>query len=463
MLLNTTKLLTVVASMLMLCSASRAQDAAAVKMDLEAGDARVVETSSDHIRIALHVLARTHQRAKIVKVVLSNAYFNGMPVFLSPLEEPFELAPEEFIQLPGELMATVYYRDVDSPDPLQQLLQNSSVTIDAEATITAQLNLVEKVALMSSTATSKTAIHAVVPVSLPGGDLARTAALTVLQASRPLFGKAQKASAAVGIGPKPDPWCEERKQRFGGSLLYVVSHYQLRDKHGAVADYTYAGTGFRISPSHFVVLREAVEPWEFDSGAMSRMKSEGAKVVDDTRDIVVYAPGAIPDGTQPGMSLAHGDFHLVSSGKDDRKRVFVKSDKGYKKGHMDERVSEGNIAVFELAMPVIGGTMTDFAGDSDAIDPVAILRFRSPVSGQPLEVEALPLHVTRSGDVLQLSDPVDARYFGSPVLVSSGILAVVQDERSASLLRPSLKRVGYTLAGDQHGRAIACSDSCRGE
>lgn len=459
-----TNLARALASALLFASVCFGQDpnTTALKMDLQVADVRVLETSSDHIRISLHVLARTHQRAKIVKVVLSNSYFNGMPVFLSPLDQPFEMPPDEFVQLPGELTAAVYYRDVDSPDPLLKLLQESSVTIDAEATITAQLNLVEKVALMSNTATSKVPVHAVLPVALPGGEIGRSAAVAALQAARPLFGKALKASASVGIGPRQDPWCEERKQRYGDSLLYVISRYQLRDKHGNVTDYTYTGTGFRISPSHFVVLREAVEPWEFDPAALSRMKSDGAKVIDTSRDLVIYSPGAVPDSAQPGLRLQSGDFSLVSSGKEDRKRIFVKSGKGYKKGSLDVRVSEGNIAVFQLATPAAGSPAADFADGSDALDPMAILRFSSPQSGQPLAVEAIAVHASRSGDVLQLSDPVDARYFGSPVLVSSGVLAVVQDERSASLLRPSLKRAGYALA-DGRPRHVECFDSCKGE
>ncbi len=76
---------------------------------------------------------------------------------------------------------------------------------------------------------------------------------------------------------------------------------------------------------------------------------------------------------------------------------------------------------------------------------MAILRFAAPQSGKPLEVEVISAGAERNGDALQLTDPVDTRSFGSPVVVSSGILAMVQDERTASLLRQSLKRAGYAL------------------
>ncbi len=430
---------------ILLSSSCLAQTVPAAHVDLKMANFRVAETSSDHIRIGVHALVRSPERARITHLAVNNTYLNGMPVFLSAIEEPFEVPANEFVELPGELTATIYYRDVENPDPLEQLLRKGSVTIDGEATVTVQLNLAQKVALLANTATSKVPVHVVIPVNLPGGELGRNAALMAIHAARPLFGVARKASVSAGIGPRSDPWQDEMKSKYSAALLYVVSRYQLRDKHGAVTDYTYTGTGFRISPAHFVLLREAVEPWKFNPEAIARMKSDGTKVVDGTADIVVYSPGDLVDGPHLGLSLLRGDFRLVSQGKEDHKRIFVKSNSGFKKGNLDTRAGQGNIAVFELSAPVAGPASLDFANESDGLQPMAILRFAAPQPGQPLEVEVISTGAERNGDALQLTDPVDTRSFGSPVVVTSGILAMVQDERAASLLRQSLKRAGYAL------------------
>ncbi len=162
-----------------------------------------------------------------------------------------------------------------------------------------------------------------------------------IHAARPLFGVARKATVSAGIGPRSDPWQDEMKSKYNAALLYVVSRYQLRDKHGAVTDYTYTGTGFRIAPAHFVLLREAAEPWNFNPEAIARMKSDGAKVVVGSADIVVYAPGDLVDAAHSGLSLLRGDFRLVSQGKEEHKRIFVKSKSGFKKSNLDTALDRG--------------------------------------------------------------------------------------------------------------------------
>jgi hypothetical protein len=226
----------------------------------------------------------------------------------------------------------------------------------------------------------------------------------------------------------------------------VVTQYQLIDKHGAVTKYTHISTGFRIDPIHFVALKEAVEPWLFDSESLSLMKSAGAKVVEDATDILVYAPGDVVNGSRPPLSLRNHDIRMVAEGSEDHESILMKSERGLKKGSLDVRSSKGNVAVFEFSTPAATPANPEIAQDSDAMDPIAIVRFKTPQNGIPLEIEAIAVPATRNGEAVELTNPVDARSFGSPVVVSSGILAIVQDEHSATLLRPLLKRAGYALS-----------------
>lgn len=435
-----------IALMLLLGTVCLAQEAKSTRVDLQLSQFRVAETSSDHIRVGVHASVRSRERAKVTRLTIDQAYLNGVPVFLSPVEDSFEVPANEFVELPGELTASIYYRDVDGPEPLERLLENRSVTLKGEATITVQLNLAEKIALLANTATSKTPISVEMPVSLPGGELGRSAALLALRAARPLFGAAKQASAAGGVWPQPDPWREEVKNKYRDAILYVVTRYSLRDKHGAITPYTCTGTGFRIGPARFVLLREALEPWSFNPEAMARMKADGAKVMTGDVDIFVYTAGEVVDSGRTGFSLRRGDFRVVDEGKEDRKRIFVKSDKGLKKGELDVRADRGNIAVLEFSSPPAMQAVPDLARETEAQPPLAILRFVPPQEGKPLEVEAIDAQAKLDGQALALKDPVDKRSFGSPVVASSGIVAFVQDERAASLLRSALKRAGYSLA-----------------
>lgn len=454
------KLACFVTSSLLLLPVCRAQDvpwfpgnpqsgkndaAAGPHIDLQVRDFRVVEISTDHITVGLHVSVRSDQHAKIGSIAFDHTYLNGLPLFLGPMEQPVEVLPNEYVQLPGEMTATVYYRDVDNSGPLEDMVQSGTAKVDGEATIKAQLNLVEKLALLSDSVTSKVPVHAVFPVALPGGDLGKSAALMALHAAQPLFGVAKKASSETGIGPTPDPWRETQKKQFDGLLLYLVTQYQLKDKHGTVTKYTHVSTGFRIDPIHFAALKEAAEPWLFDSESLSLMKS-GAKVVNGATDILVYAPGDVVNGNRPALSLGNHDIRMVAEGSEDHESILMKSEKGLKKGSLDVRASKGNVAVFAFSTPAATPADPEIAQDSDALDPIAIVRFETPQTGLPLEIEAIPVSAARHGEALELTNPLDARSFGAPVVVSSGILAIVQDEHSATLLRPLLKRAGYALS-----------------
>jgi hypothetical protein len=175
------------------------------------------------------------------------------------------------------------------------------------------------------------------------------------------------------------------------------------------------------------------------------MKS-GAKVVNGATDILVYAPGDVVNGNRPALSLGNHDIRMVAEGSEDHESILMKSEKGLKKGSLDVRASKGNVAVFAFSTPAATPADPEIAQDSDALDPIAIVRFETPQTGLPLEIEAIPVSAARHGEALELTNPLDARSFGAPVVVSSGILAIVQDEHSATLLRPLLKRAGYALS-----------------
>jgi len=421
-----------------------AQDAAGAPVGLQVQNFKVAEIATDHLRVSVRVLVRTRERARILNFSMAHCSLNGAPVFLNSWDQPIELPAKEFVQLPGELTALVFYRDLDSPDSLEKLLSDGSVTLEGDASLTIQLSLPQKIAVMSRNATTVVPLHTTIPVDIPGGDLGRNAGLVVLHAARPLFGAARKASADVGIS-RPDPWQEENQRKYRGALLYVISHYQLRSKNGAVAYYTYRGSGFRISLAHFVLLREAMEPWRFNPECVAKMRGGGAHLVDGSADIEVYFAGDVLDGNRHGLSLRRGDFRLVSEGKEDRKRVMVPSTQGFRKSTLEVRGSGGNLAVFAFTSPRGLEASPELAHDTDALDSMTVVRFQTPKPAQPLEVESIAIRAHRNGDQLELDDPVDPRTFGSPAIVPSGILAVVQDEHSAALVHDSLRTAGYGL------------------
>jgi hypothetical protein len=69
---------------------------------------------------------------------------------------------------------------------------------------------------------------------------------------------------------------------------------------------------------------------------------------------------------------------------------------------------------------------------------VALFRLREdPVTRKP-SVELLTMAATRDGKSIQLSEPVDAAVFGSPIVTPDGVIGLVQDEQTGAFLPDDL-------------------------
>jgi hypothetical protein len=70
----------------------------------------------------------------------------------------------------------------------------------------------------------------------------------------------------------------------------------------------------------------------------------------------------------------------------------------------------------------------------DSWPEVAVFRLREDAATKKPSVELLTMAAHRDGKSIQLSDPVDAAVFGSPIVTPDGVIGFVQDEQAGAFL-----------------------------
>jgi hypothetical protein len=438
-----------------------AQDSSQPVGEVAFSDLRVQSFSTDHVDFGAHVMIRTRQKVEVQRVSFSEVTLGRTPVFVAPLEQKFQVAPGQLTVLPGEIHITTYFRDVD-PAAVEQILSGPTVKIQGTAVLDVDLNFFESVATLRRNITTLVPFGGDMPVTFPGGDLTREAALIAVRAATPLWAAAQQVAGKTGQVTGLS-WSEQMLNQYSASLAYVLSKYQMRDKKGRVYAFNYSCVGFRISASEIVVPKEAIRPWEFDPRAIL-LAHESARLIADGDDVIVFPYGMAVQGPSDnplnGLRLTLHDIRLAREGAADMEIGVVADGAKHKRANVHRRVSLKNFAVLELANPANPPAAASAAGALEtgktSWDRVAVFRATVAAAGGAIQFETISPRVHRDGSALVLDDPVDRSALGSPVVTSEGVIGMVQDERGGSVLRDALSANGYgAFAGRTNGGQLA--------
>lgn len=409
---------------------------------VEVNDLRVVSVASDRIQFAGRVMLRANDRVEVHRVAFNGVTLAGTPVFLAPIDTRFEIQAGALSVLPGELQITTYFRDLDAA-AFERALSSPAIKVEGEAAVDAELNFFQSVALLRRTVTAHVQVSGELPVTFPGGPLTRDAVLLALRTFKPVLGAGgaavNGATSSLGLS-----WNQEMLQRYGDSLVYVVSTYNMRDKRGSVTPFSWTGVGFRISPSDVVVPKEAVRPWEFDTRAILLAQTAKAKVVAEGTDLLLFTQGMRVEGSPQsptnGLSLARREVTLVREGDSDAEVSVVADGKDRRRASVQKRVSLKNVAMLRISdagAAAPSALANDIERGKPFWDKVAIFRGSVREDGV-VRFDAVAARVRRNGAALVIEDAVDRAAVGSPVASDAGIIAFVQDERGGSMLAEAL-------------------------
>jgi hypothetical protein len=388
------------------------------------------QLDTEKVRLAIKMAVTARQDLKLDQVTLANLHLNGLPVFAAPLLTPMHLIKSQRVELQEPLLLTVYLRDLSSTSPLSQALQDGYASLDGELYLSVHLNLIGKLVLRSTEALVPMKLQQKVPLTIPGGALARKATIAVLETADAAV-KHLHAGASSWMGLWPG-LRRDALQQYAGATFAVAVTYAVKDVEGKQLPLSWSGVAFRISPTVIVLPDEALEPWSFDPEIAGGLQTGVYNLEPDAFKLSLWPAGqAVPGpiATDGGLQLgkqmkAHELSHQVTN-----QVVIPGHSPSLHKANVALRASDANIAIL---------APTEFVPDIHeakiAPEPLplawewlALLRFPRLSSGT-----LIPEVILTSGHLdhgrIRLAINVDSTVFGSPIIASSGVIGMVQDE-----------------------------------
>ena len=388
----------------------------------------LADVGSDRVHFDVQSHATSTRKLSIKSVRFEQMHMGDVPVFLNPIESHIDLEKGTPVSLPS-IPLTVYFRDLDSLEPLEQAIRDGQTTITGKARAELDLNLLERAALGWSTQAAMP-VSMTIPVNVPGGILGRTAALATLEAAQVAMSLGSSALHALRQSQKELE--DTLRTKYIPALVVAESRYSLRLKDNRKVDFSVRGLGFRISEDKFVLTGELVEPWKYDLDAATALRDKEATLVDESRDLLVWPAGeALKESS--ARSLSKGSIQVDhASGK--AESIHVPGDKGNVTIQLQRRDTDENYAVLHFTHPEDHGSAASAASDQvrhkESWEQISL--FRVDDDGK---LEIVSTAARRHDSRISLTDPVDDRAFGSLLIDPAGAIGMVQDEHSGMVLR----------------------------
>jgi len=247
---------------------------APLTVSLDGVDLKDVGSDRAHFQVRSHITAA--RKLKVKDISFSHMRLGGVPIYLGPIEEHLQLDKGVSVNLPS-VPVTVYFRDLDSTEPLAQAIRDGHTTVTGEVRAHLELSLIDRIAMRDLGPRATLPIDLTIPVTVPGGSTGKTAALAGLRAAQ--IALSVGGSALGRLREKQKTWDSELRTRFEPALLVTEARYSLRTKDGQQVDFNVRGMGFRISDDKFVVTGEMIEPWQYDPDAAAVLKANDATLL----------------------------------------------------------------------------------------------------------------------------------------------------------------------------------------
>jgi hypothetical protein len=401
--------------------------------DLQVKEVNVAEIDTSHVKLAVDLNLTATQSATFENLRLCSLHLNGLPVFAAPLNQEIVLKKGVATALPP-LYVTVLFRDLHTVEPLRRMIEKQSVRIEGEMVADLRLTMIEKLALHTQHPSVEIDLAQEVPADVGGTALERSVALTILGV---IDSGLQVSSAAGKYIPGAQPqWIRDLETNAPANLFAVEASYTL-----AQGDTSYpvasVQLGFRVASGAVVTTAEAQTPWKYDADFLSAVQSGTVKLVKNSQEIQLR-----PIGLGDPLRLSAKDFAVEMRGRSEEDNLIAVGGSGHGKIQVLRRASPTSLAVLALHAPA--GQTSGFAAASAAVaaqdswEQVAVFRLREdPVTKKP-SLDVLQMGALREGKGIQLSEPVDAAVYGSPIITPDGVIGLVQDERMGAFLPSDL-------------------------
>ena len=412
--------------------------------------ARIAQVDMSHIRMAVDLTITPGRSAVLENFKLASLRLNGLPLFAEELDQPITLVKGQPIALPS-IYVSAAFRELTTVEPLRSMIEKQSVHIQGQIVADLRLNFMEKLAMHTQHPRLSIALAEDVPVTAGASPLQRQAALSVLSLLE--LGMQGSLVLRKNIPALESPWMRDVESMAAANLVHLKSSYTLSEQ-GASYPVVFDQLGFRLAQGPVIATAEMQAPWEYDPEFQGSIKSGEAKLLKGSLDIQMTPVAGSSDSP---LLLTHSDFTVEGRGKAESDPLVVqenrregKSHGGFAKINVRRRGSPGSFAVIALHTPGAAGFKAAPAAiaGQDAWLKVAVYRLRLNEIGKTTgnaTADAIQLSAQRDGQSIHLDHPLDASFYGSPILVPEGVLGIVQDEQTGTFLPADL--AGTSLTG----------------
>lgn len=412
----------------------------------------LLDVAADRIRFAVSPSITPTQQVRVRLITFYGLRINRLPVFAPPVTEELQFQPGARVSLRRPMQVTIYLRDLDTLQPLIEMVRSEKVHFEGSALVEARLDLLPSLLLRKRTAHAPVRFQADLSLYIPGGTSLQSQALQILTAADKGRGYVEKTLLTL-LGT--DATRKRLQETFAPSIWFAVARYELTDSNHNRYPMEKAGVAFRVNETKFVTVRELAEPWKFDADIALKLKNKELTMVDNSYDLLLWPNGSAYTGLnrQPidanSVSLRKRDFRILDSGNDQPERM-VATETGKRATLVSTmtRASAGNVAVLEFETPPKGGppiTVIDTRPSASGYSALAAFRYAAGDWMRNVDPEMVRLSARVVNGRLVLDDPIDSSAFGSPVFSDDGLVGILQDETSAVLYTNAATRLKLDL------------------
>jgi hypothetical protein len=324
------------------------------------------------------------------------------------------------------------------------------------------LNTAEKVFLRTGHARVPVKIDSALDLHIPGGALAKFAALALID-----YGQAGLESAGSVWQSGAMRLSEQRRylwQNYVSALVLAHATYELRDSAGRAFQHEATAMGFRVNGMQVVLPKAVLEPWKFDPDVAASMKQDGSLKVSNY-DLALWSPKARLRDDSGRLSEAQAwrlstkQLRLLPFTKDDSEPMFLPVEENKtQKVMVHRRQVAAALGLVEITDPSVSPMSTILAApdkpeDSNHASDAALGVFRFPEGIEAREANpGLLLVLPQKGaSSLELDTPIDSTGWGSPVISPDGIVGVVTSESSVISIAEAAKALKFSINPQQAG------------
>jgi len=262
----------------------------------------------DHLALNLFVRMNPVDRpASVIKIYFQDLRANGMPVHVEPYETEFHLSKTAAVELPTPLRLSFVFAELESLEPLRQLVSKDVLHLTGHLFILVQLNTLESAVMRARQVVLPVNLDQSLPMhAFSEEPMIQSAVLKLLDS----FSTPFSMGAAV--------LAKQRQQKLdttraltaaaSGRVFLVYCGYSLRNPETHdVQRFAESGTAFVVNADGMLLTaKRVVQPWKFDSRVLALMNHSGYEL-----DPQTYRLAAWP--MEARVVAAKGELDITSA------------------------------------------------------------------------------------------------------------------------------------------------------